>query len=107
MIDNNVEAAKESSDEDDEEQDDDDEPVHADTLELVEARAADYSRLNNLLARSKNDIKSRTTKIEQHLKDATRSLLTDTEKKLIDIQIKSQLRSVAELVGAYKTSQEI
>ena len=101
LIDNNVEAADESSDDDDEEQDCD-EPEHADVLELVEARAAEYSRLNNLLVINKNDIKSRKTKIEQHLKDASSSLLTDTEKKLIDIRIKSQLKSVSELVGSYK-----
>ena len=64
LIDNNVEAADESSDDDDEEQDDDDEPEHADVLELVEARAAEYSRLNNLLVINKNDIKSRKTKID-------------------------------------------
>ena len=51
LIDNNVKAAEESSDDDDEEPDD--EPEEADTLELVEARAAEYSRLNNLLARNK------------------------------------------------------
>ena len=101
LIDNNVEANDESSDDDDEEQDDD-EPEQADILELVEARAAEYSRLNNLLVINKNDIKSRKTKIEQHLKDASSSLLTDTEKKMIDIRIKSQLKSVSELVGSYK-----
>ena len=99
LIDNNVEANDESSDDDDEEQDDD-EPEHADVLELVEARAAEYSRLNNLLVINKNDIKSRKTTIEQHLKDASSSLLTDTEKKMIDIRIKSQLKSVSELVGS-------
>ena len=102
MIDNNVEAADESSDNDDEEQDDNDEPEHADVLELLEARTAEYSRLNNLLAINKIDINSRKTKIEQHLKDASSSLLTDTEKILIEIQIKSQLRFVSELVGAHK-----
>ena len=58
FIDNNLEAAEESSDDDDEEQDDDDEPESADTLELEEVRAAEYSRLNKMLARNKNDIKS-------------------------------------------------
>ena len=84
----NVEAADESSDDNDEEQDDDDEPEHAYVLELAEATAAEYSRLNNLFAINKNDIKSCKTKIEQHLKDASSSLLTDTEKKLIDIKSK-------------------
>ena len=71
LIENNVETNDESSD-DDEEQDDD-EPEHADVLELVEARAAEYSRLNNLLVINKNDIKSRKAKIEQHLKDASKT----------------------------------
>ena len=64
LIDNNVEAAEESSDDDDEEHDEDDEPEKADTLELAEARAAEYSHLNNLLERNKYNIKSRKTKIE-------------------------------------------
>ena len=102
LIDNNVEAADDSSDDDDEEQDDYDELEHADVLELVEERANEYSRLNNLLAINKNDIKSRKSKMQQHLKDASSSLLTDTEKKMIDIRIKSQLISVSELVGSYK-----
>ena len=98
LIDNNVEANDESSDDDEEQEDD--EPEHADVLELVEARAAEYSRLNNLLVINKNDIKSRKTKIEQHLKDVSSSYLTDTERKMIDIKIKSQLKSVSELVGS-------
>jgi len=63
----------------------------------------EYSRLNNLLARNENDIKIRKGKMDQCLKDASSTILTDTEKKLIDIQIKSQWRSVAEHVGAYKS----
>ena len=59
LINNNVEVDDESSDDNDKEQDDDDdEPEHADVLELVEARAAEYSRLNNLLAINKKNIKA-------------------------------------------------
>ena len=105
MLDNNVEAAEEASSDDDE--DEDIGPEAADTLQLADNQTEEFDRLNNLLARNKNDIKARKIKMEPFLKDSSSAYLTDTEKRLIDIQIKSK-RSVAELVSSYKNlSKEI
>ena len=100
MLDNNVEAAEEASSDDDEDEEID--PEAADTLQLADDQTEEFNRLNNLLARNKNDIKARKIKVEKFLKESSSPYLTDTEKRLIDIQIKSQLRSVAELVSSYK-----
>ena len=103
LLENHVEVTNESSDDDDDNHEDESEGENEDTLELSETETAEYNQLANLLSRNKSDIKSRKAKTEQFLKDASSPFLTDTEKKLIDVQIKSQLRSIAELVGAYKT----
>ena len=42
-------------------EDDDNDPEVEDTLELADAQTAEYNRLNNLLARNKNEIKARKT----------------------------------------------
>ena len=77
-------------------------------MQLADDQTQEFNWLNNLLARNKNDIKARKIKVEQFLKESSSPYLTDTEKRLIDIQIKSQLRSVAELVSSYKNlSKEI
>ena len=62
MLDYKVDAAEEMSSEDDE--DDDIDPEGTDTLELADAQTAEYNRLNNFLARNKNDIKNSKTKID-------------------------------------------
>lgn len=61
MLDNDVETAEESSKDDDVDRDDDQDPEIANTLELADARAAEYSRLNNILSRNKNFVKSRNS----------------------------------------------
>ena len=48
MLDNNVEATEESSNGKDDDHNDDYDPETADTLELADAKAAEYTQLKNL-----------------------------------------------------------
>lgn len=57
MLDNYEKAAQESSNDDDDGHDDDYDPKTAYTLELADARAAEYSRLNNLSSRKRMKLK--------------------------------------------------
>ena len=68
---------------------------------LDDARQYEHNRLANMMSRTKLDIKTRKSTIENMLKE-DHDLLTDTEKRNNDVKIKSQLRTLAEQVTMYK-----
>ena len=56
----------------------------------------------NMIARVKNDITRRKGLVENLLKE-DQELLTEAEKTMVNVKVKSQLRSIAEQVGLYKS----
>ena len=72
-----------------------------DNLELDEDNAEEYTRLMNLLTRTKVDIKSRKINIEKLLNNNT-SFLSESEKRLSDVKVKSSIKTIGEQVTLYK-----
>ena len=105
LLQNNVE--EEDADDDDEDTDDEAEDIIAapganDAQVLPDNRQAEYKPLENMMARVKNDIARRKGLVENLLKEG-QELLTEAEKAMVKVKVKSQLRFIAGQVSLYKT----
>lgn len=100
LLQNDVEEEDENGDE----EENDDEPANPgvnNDQELDDNKHEEYNRLVNMMSRTKADVMNRKLIVEALLKDGN-DLLTDSEKRLNDIKIKSQPRTIAEQVSSYK-----
>ena len=105
ILQNNVE--EEEADDDNEDTDDEAEDIIAqpganDALVLPDNRQGEYNRLENMMTRVKNDIIRRKGMVENLLKE-DQDLLTEAEKSMVNVKVKSQLRSITEQVNLYKS----
>ena len=105
LLQNNVE--EEDADDDGEDTDDEAEDIIAapganDALVLPDNRQAEYNRLENMMTRVKNDIIRRKGMVENLLKE-DQDLLTEAEKSMVNVKVKSQIRSITEQVNLYKS----
>ena len=77
-------------------------PGANDALVLPDDRQGEYNRLENMMTRVKNDIIRRKGMVENLLKE-DQDLLTEGEKSMVNVKVKSQIRSITEQVNLYKS----
>ena len=104
ILQNNVEEEDADDDEDTDEEAEDiiAQPGANDALVLPDNRQGEYNRLENMMTRVKNDIIRRKGMVENLLKE-DQDLLTEAEKSMVNVKVKSQLRSITEQVNLYKS----
>ena len=104
ILQNNVEEEDADDDEDTDEEAEDiiAQPGANDALVLPDNRQGEYNRLENMMTRVKNDIVRRKGMVENLLKE-DQDLLTEGEKSMVNVKVKSQIRSITEQVNLYKS----